>query len=142
MIFQTKKRIIDLINEINYIIDERQSIFALVELHTLTHNIFRQLCDSHDISYTKTDGIDSLFKKYTKFLNQNNYVESQMSKTIFRNTGTLLSQFNDIRNNKAYAHDNPILNQFESEFIYKQVVNILYFIDNVDDNFNINEKVK
>ena len=142
MIFQTKKRIIDLINEINYIIDERQPIFALVELHTLTHNIFRRLCDSHDISYTKTDGIDSLFKKYTKFLNQNNYVESQMSKTIFRNTGTLLSQFNDIRNNKAYAHDNPILNQFESEFIYKQVVNILYFIDNVDDNFNINEKVK
>ena len=33
-----------------------------MELHTLTHNIFRQLCDSHDISYTKTDGIDSLFK--------------------------------------------------------------------------------
>lgn len=139
--FSDKKRIIDLINEINYIIDERQPI-ALVELHTLTHNIFRRICDFHNISYTKTDGIDSLFKKYAKFLNHNNYVESEMSKTIFRNTGTLLSQFNEIRNNKTYAHDNPILNQFESEFIYKQVVNILYFIDHVDDNFNIKEKVK
>ena len=69
-------------------------------------------------------------------------MESQMSKTIFRNTCTLLSQFNDIRNNKTYAHDNPILDQFESEFIYKQVVNILYFIDLVDDNFNIKERVK
>ena len=48
----------------------------------------------------------------------------------------------DIRNNKTYAHDNPILDQFESEFIYKQVVNILYFIDLVDDNFNIKERVK
>ena len=140
--FSDEKRIIDLINEINYIIDERQPIFALVELHTLTHNIFRRLCDSHNISYTKTDGIDSLFKKYVQFLNQNNYIESKMSKTIFRNTGTLLSQFNDIRNNKTYAHDNPILDQFESEFIYKQVVNILYFIDHVDDNFNIKEMVK
>lgn len=65
-----------------------------------------------------------------------------MSKTIFRNIGTLLSQFNEIRNNNTYAHDNPILNQFENEFIYKQVVNILYFIDHVDDNFNIKERVK
>lgn len=140
--FSDEKRIIDLINEINYTIDERQPIFALVNLHTLTHNIFRKLCDSHDIQYTKTEGIDSLFKKYVQFLNQNDYIESKMSKTIFRNVGVLLSQFNEIRNNKTHAHDNPILNQFESEFINKQVVNILYFIDEVDDNFNIKEKVE
>lgn len=137
-----EKRIIDLINEINYVIDERQPIFALVKLHTLTQNIFRQLCDSHNISYNEKEGIDYLFKKYVQFLNQNNYIESKMSKTIFRNTGTLLSQFNEVRNNKTYAHDNPILNPVESEFIYKQVVNILYFIDNVDNNFNIKWKVE
>ena len=140
--YSDEKRIIDLINEINHIIDERQPIFAVDKLHTLTQFIFRQICDSHNITYKKTDGIDLLFKKYVQFLNQNNYIESKMSKTIFRNTGTLLSQFNEIRNNKTYAHDNPILNQFESEFIYKQVVNILYFINYVDDNFNIQERVK
>lgn len=140
--YSDEKRISDLINEINHIIDEREPIFAVEKLHTLTQFIFRQICDSHNIPYTKTDRVDSLFKKYAQFLNQNNFIESKMSKTIFRNTGTLLSQFNEIRNNKTYAHDNPILNQYESEFIYKQVVNILYFIDHVDDNFNIKEMVK
>lgn len=140
--FSDEKRIIDLINEINHIINERQPVFALDKLHTLTHIIFRQICDSHNISYTKHEGIDSIFKKYVQFLEKNNFIESKMSKTIFRNIGTLLSQFNEIRNNNTYAHDNPILNQFESEFIYKQVVNILYFIDHIDDNFNIKERVK
>ena len=140
--FSDEKRIIDLINEINHIINERQPVFALDKLHTLTHSIFRQICDSHNISYTKHEGIDSIFKKYVQFLEKNNFIESKMSKTIFRNIGTLLSQFNEIRNNNTYAQDNPILNQFESEFIYKQVVNILYFIDHIDDNFNIKERVK
>lgn len=132
-----EKRIIDLINEINHIMDERQPIFALVKLHTLTQNILRQICDSHNIQYTKTEGIDSLFKKYSRFLKQNNYIETKMSKTIFRNSGTMLSQFNEIRNNYTYAHDNPILNQFESEFIFKQVANILFFIENIDEKFKL-----
>ena len=64
---------------------------------------------------------------FRRFKKKNNFIESKMSKTIFRNIGTLLSQFNEIRNNNTYAHDNPILNQFESEFIYKQVVNYIIF---------------
>ena len=68
--YSDEKRIIDLINEINHIIDERLPIFAVDKLHTLTQFIFRQICDSHNITYKKTDGIDSLFKKYVQFLNQ------------------------------------------------------------------------
>lgn len=45
--FSDEKRIIDLINEINHIINERQPVFALDKLHTLTHSIFRQICDFH-----------------------------------------------------------------------------------------------
>ncbi len=85
--YSDEKRISDLINEINHIIDEREPIFAVEKLHTLTQFIFRQICDSHNIPYTKTDRVDSLFKKYAQFLNQNNFIESKMSKTIFRNTG-------------------------------------------------------
>ncbi len=70
--FSDEKRIIDLINEINHIINERQPVFALDKLHTLTHSIFRQICDSHNISYTKHKGIDSIFKKYVQFLEKNN----------------------------------------------------------------------
>ena len=73
--FSDEKRIIDLINEINHIINERQPVFALDKLHTLTHSIFRHICDSHNISYTKHVGIDSIFKKYVQFLEKNNFIE-------------------------------------------------------------------
>lgn len=133
-----EKRIIDLIDEINFIIKERKPIFAVDKLHTLVHNILRNLCKSHNISFNKQDRIDELFRKYGKFLEKNNFIESKMTKSIIKQTGTLLSQFNDIRNNNSYAHDNPVLNQFESEFIYKQVLNILYFINAVDNSFKLN----
>ena len=34
-----------------------------------------------------------------------------------------------MRNKYTYAHENPILNPYERELIYKQVVNILFFIE-------------
>lgn len=132
-----EKRIIDLIDEINFIIEERNPIFAIDKLHTLVHNILRKLCNSHGISFNKEDRVDELFRKYEKFLEENNFIESKMTKSIIKQTGTLLSQFNDIRNNNTYVHDNPVLNQFESEFIYKQVLNILYFINAVDNSFKL-----
>lgn len=136
-VLSDEKRIIDLIDEINFIIEERKPIFAVDKLHTLVHNILRKLCRLHGISFNKHDRIDELFKKYEKFLEKNNFIESKMTKSIIKQTGSLLSQFNDIRNNNTYAHDNPVLNQFESEFIYKQVLNTLYFIDAVDNSFKL-----
>ncbi|WP_462315102.1 abortive infection family protein [Methanobrevibacter sp.] len=133
----SEERVIDLIKEINKTIAEGQPIFALDRLHTLLHNILRNLCYAHNIPFEKFDGINQLMKYYVNFLKENSYIESQMSETIFRQLPSLLSIFNNVRNNKTYAHDNEILSYNESMLIYKQVVNILEFISAIYDNFEL-----
>lgn len=133
----SEKRIIDLIREINRLIVDKNPIFAIDRLHTLLHNILRNLCYSHNINFNKNEGIDKLFKKYVSFLKNNEYIESKMSEAVFKSSGSLLSMFNNVRNNNSYAHDNQVLSQEESLLIFKQVVNIMEFISEIDDNFII-----
>ena len=38
-------------------------------------------------------GVDQLFKKYTNFLKDNKYIESKMASIIFRNMGSILSEY-------------------------------------------------
>ena len=131
------ERIIDLINEINKSISEGKPIFTLDRLHTLVHNKLREICVLHNIEFDKKDRMDQLLKKYLKFLEDNYSFNSDMSKTILKQSISLLSEFNNVRNNKSYAHDNPILNFDESLLIYKSIVNTLEFISSIDDDFTI-----
>ncbi len=133
----SERRVIDLIKDINKTISEGRPIFALDRLHTLLHNILRNLCSSNGISFNKYDGIDKLMKYYVNFLKENNYIESKMSESILKQSVSLLSLFNNVRNNQTYAHDNEVLSNYESMLILKQVVNILEFISAVDDNFKL-----
>lgn len=133
----SEKRIIDLIKEINNIINEGQPIFALDRLHTLLHNTLRNLCQAHMISFDEYDGLDKLMKYYVNYLKENDYIESDMSETIFKQLISLLSMFNNVRNNQTYAHDNKVLSNSESMLIFKQAVNILEFISTIDDNLKI-----
>ena len=46
-----------------------------------------------------------------------------MSKVILKTGISILDKFNYLRNNKSYAHDNYVLNNDESMFIYNTIVN-------------------
>lgn len=131
------ERIIDLINEINKTISDGKPIFTLDRLHTLVHNKLREICTLHNIEFDKKERMNQLLKKYLKFLEENYTFNSDMSKTILKQSISLLSEFNNVRNNKSYAHDNPILNYNESLLIYKSVVNTLEFISSIDNDFTI-----
>ena len=39
-------------------------------------------------------------KYYVNFLKENNYIESKMSESILKQSVSLLSQFNNVRNNQ------------------------------------------
>lgn len=44
----------------------------------------------------------------------------------------ILDAFNDIRNNRSFAHDNKILNYDESILIFNNVTNSLKFIETIE----------
>lgn len=113
-------------------IEKNEPEAALDRLHTFTFRYLRELCDKHQISYEKTDSLNAVFGKYIKSLIDNKHIESAMAEKILKYSINVIEAFNDIRNNKSFAHDNPVLNYQESVLIFNNVSNTIKFIESIE----------
>ncbi|WP_445243978.1 abortive infection family protein [Microcoleus sp. OTE_8_concoct_300] len=105
---------------------------ALDRLHTYVVKYTRKLCDKHGISYDREKALHSLFGEYVKYLRKNCFIESEMTERILKSSISILESFNDVRNYKSLAHDNPILNYHESVLIFNNVSSAIKFIEAIE----------
>lgn len=113
-------------------IEKNEPEAALDRLHTFVVKYIRQLCDIHAISYDKNETLNSLFGKYVKHLISSKLVESIMTEKILKFSINIIEAFNDVRNNKSFAHDNAILNYHESILIFNNVSNTIRFLEKIE----------
>lgn len=113
-------------------IEKNEPEVALDRLHTFCIKYIKKLCNIHNLVFSKDDPLHSLFGKYIKHLKVSKNLESTMSEKILKSSISLLDEFNDVRNNKSLAHDNPLLNYNESLLIFKNISNIINFIDSIE----------
>lgn len=114
---------------------------ALDRLHTFVVRYTRRLCNKHKISYDKDKPLHSLFGEYIKYLKQKDFIESEMTQRILKSSISILESFNDVRNNKSFAHDNPILNYNESVLIVNNILSAIRFIEAFEkENLEKNEQ--
>lgn len=113
-------------------IENNQPEVALDRLHTYMTKYVKTLCYTHQIDFMKEETLNAIFGKYIKFLRVNNKLESEMSERILKYSMNVLDAFNDIRNNKSFAHDNPILNYEESVLIFKSITSSIRFIETIE----------
>ena len=113
-------------------IEKNEPEVALDRLHTFTFRYLRELCVKHQISFEKSESLNGIFGKYIKFLIENEYIESKMSEKILKYSINIIESFNDIRNNKSFAHVNPVLNYQESILIFNNVSSTIKFIDSLE----------
>lgn len=114
-------------------IENNEPEVALDRLHTFTVKFIRELCDKHQIKYEKSESLNAVFGKYIKFLTDNKFIDSAMSEKILKYSINVIEAFNDIRNNRSLAHDNPILNYEESILIFNNVTNSIKFIQTIEN---------
>lgn len=114
-------------------IEKNEPEVALDRLHTYSMKYVRQLCINHEIELKKEESLNALFGKYVKFIVKSGYIDSQMTERILKYSIHVIEAFNDIRNNKSFAHDNPILNYQESVLIFNNVTNSIKFIESVEE---------
>ena len=114
-------------------IEKNEPEVALDRLHTFTVKFIRELCDTHGIKYDKAESLNAVFGKYIKHLTDNKLIDSTMSEKILKYSINVIEAFNDIRNNKSLAHDNPILNYEESILIFNNVTNSIKFIQSIEN---------
>lgn len=113
-------------------IDKNEPEVALDRLHTYLMKKIRQLCSNHKIELKHNESLNAIYGKYIKFLVSTDKIESKMSENILKYSINILEAFNDIRNNKSFAHDNEILNYDESILIFNNVTNSLKFIESIE----------
>ncbi len=113
-------------------IEKNEPEAALDRLHTFTFRYIRELCERHQIKFDKSESLNAVYGKYVKFLIDNKNIESAMAEKILKYSINIIEAFNDIRNNKSFAHDNPILNYDESVLIFNNVSNAIKFIESIE----------
>lgn len=114
-------------------IDKNEPESALDRLHTYVMKLIRQLCENHKIEIKKEESLNAIFGKYVKFIVANDKIESQMTERILKYSIHVIEAFNDIRNNRSFAHDNQILNYSESVLIFNNVTSSIKFIETIEE---------
>ena len=76
--------------------------------------------------------LHSIFGEYVKALRNAGHLETTMTERILKSSISVLETFNDVRNNKSLAHDNPILNYEESLLIFNHVAASIRFIRSLE----------
>ncbi|MBL7965975.1 MAG: abortive infection family protein [Prolixibacteraceae bacterium] len=105
---------------------------ALDRLHTFIIRYIRDLLIKHNIPYSKDTALHSLFGSYVNYLKKEQAIESEMSIRILKSSISILESYNDIRNNRSFAHDNPVLNYNESILILNSISNVIRFIEAIE----------
>ncbi|MBP3221322.1 MAG: abortive infection family protein [Neisseriaceae bacterium] len=116
-----------------------QPELALDRLHTFATTYLRKICTKYQIdTINKSNGdnlplhslIGSLVRKYE----QQNCL-SEFSTNALKNSISIFEKYNTIRNDQSYAHDNEeILNKNEAQFVVTVIINLLNFIDSIENN--------
>ena len=117
-------------------IENNQPEVALDRLHTYVTKFTRHLCEKHNMTTNKDESLNGIFGKYVKFIVGKGKIESQMAERILKYSIHVLEAFNDIRNNKSFAHDNPILNYDESVLIFNNITNTIKFVELIEAKIN------
>lgn len=121
-----------LTTEIKDKLQEGNPQLALDRLHTFSVRFFRELCKKHNLQFKKDAPLHTLMGIYWRLLeNENKF--SEMTLQILKSNINTMNTFNNIRNNKSFAHDNDILNKSESKLICNHVITLLKFIDEIEE---------
>lgn len=121
-------------------IEKNEPELALDRLHTFYVKFIRGICTRHQIVYTNSESLNAIFGKYIKHLESLNIIESDMTIAILKYSINLLEKYNDVRNNKSFAHDNKLLNYKESLYIFDTLARLKGFIDSIEDKIRLKQK--
>nr|WP_285847063.1 abortive infection family protein [Sporosarcina luteola] len=121
-------------------IEKNEPGIALDRLHTYVVKYLRKLCQKHGIATGKDKPLHSIFGEYIKLIDEQGHIETEMTRRILKTSISLLDAFNPVRNDKTFAHDNPLLNYDESMLIFKNISALILFVESIEKEMNEQSK--
>jgi hypothetical protein len=92
----------------------------------------RVLATRRGLTYDKKTPLNALIGAYVKWLRDSQLIEWEMSMQILRSSIRVFEAFDDVRNNRSLAHDNPLLNREESVLIFSHVSSSIRFLESIE----------
>ena len=132
--YEKKETILILLKEIEDALRQKKFQAGLDRLHTFVVKFVRYLCEKYKIDTNPDKPLHSIFGEYVKHLEANKLIESEMTLRILKSSISVLESFNHVRNNKSLAHDNQILNYHESHLIFKNILNCVEFLHELESS--------
>lgn len=129
--FKPDETLEELIAAIERDIQANKPAAALDRLHTYCMKKFAHLLEKRGASYTKDDPLQSRVGKYVKLLEGERDLR-EISKRILKSAISVFEQFNDVRNNQSFAHDNDLIEKAEARFIFDGITAILRFVKTIE----------
>ena len=129
--FKKDETLEELIGAIERDISANKPAAALDRLHTYCQKKFGHLLEERGIPCERSDPLHSRVGKYVKALEGEREIR-EITRRVLKSSISIFEQFNDIRNNQSFAHDNTIVDQAEARFIYDSISAILRFVKTVD----------
>lgn len=129
--FKPDETLEELIAAIERDIQANKPAAALDRLHTYCMKKFAHLLEKRNISYDKNDPLHSRVGKYVKSLEKERNLK-EISTRILKSSISIFDQFNDVRNNQSFAHDNDLIEKAEARFIFDSITSILRFVKAIE----------
>jgi hypothetical protein len=105
---------------------------GLDRLHTYVVKYLRVVCARHGITTTRDKPLNSLMGEYVKRLRAEGLIQSEMAACILKSSMSVLTAFDDVRNNQSLAHDNKVPGEHECLLILHHVAATMRFIEDIE----------
>lgn len=125
-----------LLEDIKNALARNNPMLVLDRLHTFSIKLIRQISKENNLKIVNERGtaypLHTLIGNLIKYYKQNAILQSEFVSVTMQYSISIFEKFNDIRNNKSFAHDNEVLNIIESEYVVRTMANLLEFIDKIE----------
>jgi hypothetical protein len=129
--FRRDETLEELIAAIERDVGANKPAAALDRLHTYCMKKFAHLLEERGVAWDRNDPLQSRVGKYVKALEAERDIR-EITRRIIKSAISVFEQFNDIRNNRSFAHDNDLIDQAEARFIFDAISAFLRFVKNIE----------
>lgn len=106
---------------------------GLDRLHTFVTKYVGVLAAREGIQVIKGKPLHSLFGEVVKAMRVRGAIETEMAERILKSTISTFESFNEVRNDRSFAHPNPLLAFDEALLIFRHVASAIRFLKAVSD---------
>jgi hypothetical protein len=129
--FKSDETLQELIAAIERDIGANKPAAALDRLHTYCMKKFAHLLEERGIAWDRNDPLQSRVGKYVKVLGAEREIR-EITRRIIKSAISVFEQFNDVRNNRSFAHDNDLIDKAEARFIFDAISAFLRFVKTIE----------